>query len=75
MNKGVGYATDDVVGILNADDCYAGEDVIRDVLNTFLEDPELDSCYEDLVYLDDDGRIIRCWKSDIQLAFKWYLLG
>ena len=72
MNKGIGYATGDVIGVLNADDCYVDEYVVRDVMKTFLEDPELDSCYGDLIYLDDGGNIIRYWKSNAQRIFKWY---
>ena len=35
MNKGIGMATGDVIGILNADDQYSDPFVIRDVLQVF----------------------------------------
>ena len=35
MNKGIKLATGDVIGILNSDDFYQNNDVIRDVVNQF----------------------------------------
>ena len=35
MNKGIGLATGDVVGILNADDRYSDPLVLRDVMDAF----------------------------------------
>jgi len=51
MNKGLRLATGDVVGILNADDFYFGPDVLGKVSGVF-EDPRVDSCYGDLVYVE-----------------------
>ena len=73
MNKGVGYATGEVVGILNADDCYADEDVLRDVINIFLKNPEIDVCYGDMIFLDDNARVTRYWRPGPHRRFKWYL--
>jgi glycosyltransferase len=50
MNKGIGLATGEVVGILNADDFYASPDVLEKVLHVF-EDPAVMSCYGDLEYV------------------------
>ena len=50
MNKGIRRATGDVVGILNADDRYADNLVLHDVMEAF-EDNETDACYGDLVYV------------------------
>jgi len=50
MNKGICLATGDVIGILNADDFYAGPSVLSKVAKAF-EDPEVDACYGDLVYV------------------------
>lgn len=64
MNKGIRSATCEVVGILNADDLYADGDVLSDVAKAF-EDPSVDSCYGDLVYVDpsDTGRTVRSWQA------------
>lgn len=70
MNKGVRLATGDIVGILNADDRYADELVLRDVLGTF-SDSDTDACYGNLVYVNDNDEIVRYWKSGGHSAGKW----
>lgn len=64
MNKGVGLATGDVIGILNADDVYADENVLSTVVNRFA-DPSVQGVYGDLKYVqkDDLKKVIRFWKS------------
>lgn len=44
MNKGIGLATRDIIGILNADDFYAAEDTLARVVGAF-SDPDVDACY------------------------------
>ena len=40
-----------------------------------LQDPEIDGCFGDLVYVDDDGKVIRYWRSGeyrrLKLHFGW----
>ena len=64
MNKGLRLATGDVVGILNGDDLYADVHVLARVAKTF-NDPEIDTCYGDLVYVDqaDTEQVVRYWKA------------
>lgn len=64
MNKGIAMTTGDVVGILNADDFYARNDVISKIIAVFHEQ-NVDACYADLVYVDknDTNKIIRYWQS------------
>lgn len=64
MNKGVELATGDIIAFLNADDFYAYNDAIKDVVDLMREN-EADSCYSDLeyVYEDNTERIARSWKS------------
>jgi glycosyltransferase len=50
MNKGIRMATGDIIGILNADDFYADDRVLERVAKVF-EDPEVEACYGDLVYI------------------------
>lgn len=50
MNKGIGIATGDVIGILNADDFYASPYVLEQVAEVFIRSG-VDSCYGDLVYV------------------------
>ena len=66
MNKGIAMASGEAIGILNADDRYAGADVIAQVAAVF-EDPGVEACYGDLVYFRDGGadgeRIVRYWRA------------
>lgn len=65
MNKGIRIATGDVIGILNSDDLYQDLDVIKDVMEQFNNDPDLDILYGDLVYVKSDeiNKVVRNWKS------------
>lgn len=64
MNKGISLATGDIIGILNADDIYADEKVISDVVRNIQENNS-DSLYADLVYVkrEDTNQVTRFWKS------------
>lgn len=64
MNKGIRMATGDVIGILNADDFYANDSVISQVVETFRK-TDAQSVYGDLAYVDakEVGKIIRYWRS------------
>lgn len=64
MNKGIEKANGDLVGILNADDCYCDDRVIGDVAG-LLETSGADCLYADLVFVDrhNPGKVLRYWKS------------
>lgn len=64
MNKGIGMVSGDIVGTLNADDFYTDDNVLMEIACVF-DDPKVDACYADLVYVgkDDTNKIIRYWKS------------
>ena len=68
MNKGIEMATGDVIGILNADDVYAHNDVLSNVMVLF-ENPSTDAVYGDLDFVDsnDISKVKRSWRSG---AFK-----
>ena len=65
MNKGIALATGDIIGFLNSDDFYAGNEVLSTVAMLFECDPSLDACYSDLIYVDpiDTSRTVRYWQS------------
>ena len=73
MNKGIGHATGEVISILNADDQYADEDVLQDVVDVFQQRPDIEICYGNIVYVNDDGQSWRRWRSGANRRFKWYL--
>jgi glycosyltransferase involved in cell wall biosynthesis len=64
MNKGIKLATGDIIGILNADDFYAGTTVISEIAEAFIA-TKADGCYGDLNYVDgqDETVIKRNWVS------------
>lgn len=65
MNKGLRLATGDVVGILNADDIYADQHVLRRVAAAF-DTSGADAVFGDLVYVRPDnlGQIVRYYRSN-----------
>src|SRR5687768_8218859 len=64
MNKGIGLATGEIVGILNSDDFYNHNSVLSKVAKLF-EDPEVEAVYGDLQYVShrDVSKITRTWKA------------
>ncbi len=64
MNKGIALADGDIIGFLNSDDVYAHPDVVKNIVDSFLQN-HVDSVYADLVYVDagDTNKIIRYWKA------------
>ncbi len=73
MNKGIGHADGDVVGILNGDDYYANNAVIETVMQRF-SDPAVMCVYGDLVYVDEKNpeKIRRYWKAGEYRQKKFY---
>ena len=64
MNKGIRLASGSIIGILNADDVYAGPDVIATVVKEFV-DKDIDALFADLVIVDRENtdRTIRYYRS------------
>ena len=57
MNKGLRMATGDVVGILNADDMMAADDVLLKVAERFEKDPWLEFLYSDVRFVDESATL------------------
>jgi len=74
LNKGIGLATGEVIGLLHSDDFYAHDSVLTKVAEAFEKDG-VDSCYGDLVYVDstNTNRTIRFWRSGSfnERSFYW----
>lgn len=63
MNKGLGLASGEVIGFLNADDMFADGLVLSRVAAAF-EDPTIEACFGDLLYVTEDNQsVVRYWKS------------
>jgi glycosyltransferase involved in cell wall biosynthesis len=64
MNKGIKKATGDIIGILNSDDLYVDNLVIKKIVNVFQE-KKVDCVHAELYYVkkDNTNQIVRHWKS------------
>ena len=64
MNKGIGLATGEVIGILNSDDFYTDNRVLSAVAAAFA-DPAVMTVYADLQYVSasDPAQVTRTWRS------------
>jgi len=64
LNKGLRLATGDVVGILNADDFFAADDILAQVARAF-EDPAVDCVFGDVRFVRESnlGRTVRYYRA------------
>lgn len=76
MNKGLRLATGELIGCLNADDVFAGAQVVADVAALAQRD-DAQAVYGDLVYVRQDRleQVVRYWRSGAfqpsRLSFGW----
>lgn len=73
MNKGIKFATGEIVGILNSDDVFFNNDVIEKVVESF-STHSIDCLFGDIVYVNrnDIFKIVRYWKSSIMPKHGFY---
>ncbi len=63
MNKGIALASGDIIGLLNADDLYAHNQVISLVAQAMTPDA-IDACFGDLIYFSPStNKLLRYWES------------
>ena len=73
MNKGIGMATGDVIGILNSDDFYTTDDVLAKVAEAFVNDPEMEAVYGDIHFVKD-ADLVKCTRYFSSRYFRPCLL-
>lgn len=73
MNKGIGMATGDVVGILNSDDFFTSDDVLSRVADAFGADESLDAVYGDIHFVKE-GNLGKCTRYFSSQYFRPWLL-
>ena len=78
MNKGISFATGDIIGFLHSDDLYPNNNVLDLVANNFSSNNELDGLYGDLVFISSKNTSLnlRYWKSshfERKLIFKGWM--
>lgn len=62
MNKGIKIASGDIIGIINADDILANNNIFNTVINSFKDN--VDYIYSDILYCNDNfSKVIRKFKS------------
>lgn len=63
INRGIGRASGDIIGVLHSDDMLAHSRVLEKVLTLF-EDPNVSGVYGDLDYIakNDPQKILRKWR-------------
>ncbi|MBP1950568.1 glycosyltransferase family 2 protein [Virgibacillus litoralis] len=63
INKGIQLSTGDVIGILNSDDYYNDNDVVKDIATVFNQN-DIDCIYGNLKYIDPlNKKVTRKWVS------------
>jgi len=62
LNKGISLATGDIIGILNADDYFAANEILTGVASVFI-DPKIDILFGNLDFVDPNATIIRKWRT------------
>ncbi|MRD46849.1 glycosyltransferase family 2 protein [Caenimonas koreensis] len=64
LNKGIAYASGDVIGFMHADDMFASQHALERIAGAF-EDPSVDAVYGDLVYVrkEDSSHVVRYWRA------------
>lgn len=61
MNKGLTMAQGDIVGFLNADDCYLNQHVLTRLALIFRQYPDTDAAHANLIFIDKKGKKVRQW--------------
>lgn len=64
MNKGIKLSSGDIVAVLNADDFYASDTIVSNMIGFMLHN-ELDAAYGDLAYVkpNNSDQVTRFWKA------------
>lgn len=62
LNKGIKYATGDIIGLLHANDCFASTHLLTKVAQN-IQEQNVDAVYGDLIFCNTKGRIVRRWIS------------
>ena len=63
FNKGLKFATGEIIGFLNSDDTFYNEESLQDIINAF--DPNTECIYGNLEYINSNGVVVRKWKSKV----------
>ena len=64
LNKGLAYATGEVICFLHSDDVFSSKDVLKNIVSIFEADKSVSAVYGDLVYVHRSmpDRVVRTWR-------------
>lgn len=63
LNKGLKMAKGEVIGFLHSDDTFTSETIIEEIANYFTNSPELDGVYGNIIFVNEQGKIVRTYNS------------
>ena len=63
INKGIGIATGEIIGILNSDDVFASTFIISELVKEFEMNSHLDSILGDIAFVNNKGNQTRYYSS------------
>jgi len=66
LNKGISIAEGEIIGFLNSDDFYISNGIVSKIEKIF-ENSNLDTCFAQINYVDENNRIVRKWKNKSNL--------
>lgn len=75
MNKGISFASGEIIGMLNSDDIYINDHVVSELIEKMLSE-DADSVFADLIIVDPDNlnKVIRYYDSS-QFSPKKFRFG
>jgi len=74
LNKGINRATGDIIGFVHSDDFMHDNEVLSKVADYFDQNPKVTGVYGDIVFINDDKKVIRHYSSK-QWKFNHFKLG
>jgi glycosyltransferase involved in cell wall biosynthesis len=65
MNKGISAASGDIIGFLNADDYYANNNVVENIIVAFSKEPNINAIFGDIAFfhLENPKKLYRHYNS------------
>ncbi len=63
LNKGVKRATGDVIGFVHSDDYLRSDDVLEQIADFFIANPNVSAIYGDIVFVNEQEDVIRYYSS------------
>lgn len=63
IKKGFEKVSGDIVGWINSDDCYYSKDVFKKVADVFESNPDVNICYGDNIYIDENDSVLYLRKA------------